>query len=246
MKLLKNPVMRIVFAILLGLLILLINHFVKEIITIIKPDLMKSKIWLSPSIGHLSMLVFSILTMLIVSKRKLSHYGFNAGNNIRYFRTIFISFILGIITMIFVGVAVSLLNSFFPVTGVGHFASEYSFLEQVIFIWILASISEEVLTRGLIQGYLEPLVKYRKKLFKITISLPILIGALFFAAMHIGLLTTGMNIYMFSGIVFSTFILGVVAGYFREKTNSLIPAIIAHMMFNIGGGLLSFIGKLKG
>jgi membrane protease YdiL (CAAX protease family) len=32
-------------------------------------------------------------------------------------------------------------------------------------------------------------------------------------------------------------LLGIVAGYNREKTGSLIPAIIIHALFNIGGML---------
>jgi membrane protease YdiL (CAAX protease family) len=246
MKSLRKIVIRIAVAILLGLLVLVLNHFVKEILTIINPGLLKSKVWMSSFIEHIFMLTFSILIVLIISKRKLSDYGFNTGNNVRYFKTILFTFLFGLITMIITGIGISLLDSFFPIKGSEHFASEYSFIKTVIFVWILASISEEVLTRGLIQGYLEPLKKYRKRLFKVNISLPILIGALFFASMHIMLLTTGMNRNMVLGIVFSTFILGIVAGYYREKTNSLIPAILAHMMFNIGGSFLGFIGNLMG
>ena len=38
-------------------------------------------------------------------------------------------------------------------------------------------------------------------------------------------------------VIVLTSLLGIVAGYYREKTGSLIPAIIIHALFNIGGML---------
>ncbi len=38
-------------------------------------------------------------------------------------------------------------------------------------------------------------------------------------------------------IVFFGFILGLFAGYYRERSGSIIPAIIVHILFNIGGTL---------
>jgi membrane protease YdiL (CAAX protease family) len=37
-------------------------------------------------------------------------------------------------------------------------------------------------------------------------------------------------------IVLATF-LGIVAAYYRESTGSLLPAILVHALFNIGGTL---------
>jgi membrane protease YdiL (CAAX protease family) len=38
-------------------------------------------------------------------------------------------------------------------------------------------------------------------------------------------------------VIVLTTLLGLVAGYYREKTGSLIPAIIIHALFNVGGML---------
>ena len=46
-------------------------------------------------------------------------------------------------------------------------------------------------------------------------------------------------------IVAFAFILGLVAGYYREKTESLIPAILVHMFANIGGSLASILLSLN-
>ena len=73
-----------------------------------------------------------------------------------------------------------------------------------------------------------------------------LVGALFFASMHVMLLTTGMGSSAVFNIVLSAFILGVVAGYYREKTESLIPAIFVHMLFNVGGNCTVLLIELFG
>ncbi len=39
-------------------------------------DLMQTKLWLVLFINHTAMLILSIIIMLVVSKGKLSHYGF--------------------------------------------------------------------------------------------------------------------------------------------------------------------------
>ena len=66
---------------------------------------------------------------------------------------------------------------FSPVAALG---ANFSFVEIVVFIWVWASICEEVLTPGLIQGSLVSLKHYGIKLSKIYISLPVMIAVLFF------------------------------------------------------------------
>lgn len=41
--------------------------------------------------------------------------------------------------------------------------------------------------------------------------------------------------------VFFAFVLGLVAGYQRERTGSLVPAIMVHMFANVGGSLASYV-----
>ena len=238
----KNPVLRIIVAVSLGLFVINVKPFIEILIALVNPFILEWLSWLNPVIDSVSMLFFSVLIILIINNRKLAGYGFTFGKNVRYIKIIILSFVIGVITMLITGIAASILQSKFPLGGGEHFARDYSFLETVFYVWILASISEEVLTRGLIQGYLMPLRKYGFMLFRIYISIPILISAIFFGAMHIMLLTTGMNAYMVFAVVITCFILGFLAGYTREKTGSLIPAIIVHMVFNISGALLSLLG----
>jgi membrane protease YdiL (CAAX protease family) len=39
-------------------------------------------------------------------------------------------------------------------------------------------------------------------------------------------------------------ILGFIAGYFREKTGSIVPAIVAHFVFNVVGAGIPMLGML--
>jgi membrane protease YdiL (CAAX protease family) len=51
----------------------------------------------------------------------------------------------------------------------------------------------------------------------------------------------GMSINKALVIVLFAFLLGIIAGYHREKSGSLAPAIIVHMFANIGGSIAGFL-----
>jgi len=228
MSILKNQaiaaIVKIIVAILLGLFVLMVGAFIMSLDGL--PELIRS--------NHTTMLLLSFLIILVLSKGRLSTYGFKLTRNIQLKGIILFSFGIGIVG--------ALIQSFIPGEGL-TFLEEFSFLRIVIFIWIYASICEEVLTRGLIQGYLNPLTKYGFTVFKSKISLPVLVGALFFGSMHLALLTMGVDSFRVFTIVLFAFILGIIAGYYREKTGSIIPAIITHMMFNISGTIIESLTK---
>lgn len=106
--------------------------------------------------------------------------------------------------------------------------------QTVVFVWIYASLCEETLVRGLLQsllgGLAEAGVAVRSKL-----SLPVVVSALAFGAMHLGLI--GRIGPAAIPIILMTIFLGFVAAHYREKTGSLVPAILVHMLFNMGGTL---------
>jgi len=242
MKLFNNPVMRIIIAIAIGLIILTTASYMERLVHVFSPYIMESFVWLSAALQSMSLLIFSLLIMLVIGRGNLSAYGFTTGRDIRYLKIIALSLVASIIIIVVTGVIATILQELYPIGGGEHFASAYSLLETVLFVWILASISEEVFVRGLIQGYLTPLKKYGFSLFKKYISVPVVISGLFFGVMHLVLLTTGMNTYMVFAVFVSTCLLGFIAGYYREKTESIIPAIVVHVMFNIAGTLLSMLG----
>jgi membrane protease YdiL (CAAX protease family) len=242
MQLFKNPVVRVVTAIAMGLFVIEAVDRAEQLIATLAPDDATMMSWVPRLSQSILIVAFCILIILIINKAKLTGYGFTLGKNIKYGKIILWSFIIGIATMLITGIAVTALNSIFPIKGGEHFASEYSIWETILYVWLLASISEEVLTRGLIQGFLMPLKEYGFKVIRRFISLPVLISALFFGAIHLMLLTTGMNPYMVGAVVVSCFVLGILAGYVRERSRSTIPAIIVHLVFNIGGTVIGLLG----
>jgi membrane protease YdiL (CAAX protease family) len=119
-----------------------------------------------------------------------------------------------------------------------------SFAHMVITIWILASTSEEVLHRGLIQSFLEPLRNRGITLLGVRLTLPVVAGAVLFGATHIMLLAMGATGVFVGLLVGSAVVLGLVAGYWREKTGSLVPAILIHMLFNAMGEVSDWVWDL--
>ena len=190
------------------------------------PSAIQSQPWFKGFLSHTTMWTISLILMLFISKGKLRSVGFCRGK--KYKMTSIV--IPGTV----VGVAMATVLRLFP-EGPNSSELEYSFVQTIIFISLYASVSEELLTRGLIQSFLTPLVAYGFTIFGVRISLPVLTGALFFGLMHTALLTTGMALFPVISIVVFATVLGLIAGYQRERTGSLIPAIIIHAFGNIGG-----------
>jgi len=216
---------RIFIAILLGLLVLVLSGIVSSIDVLVQ--LRKAQPWVP--ITHTVMLLASFILIYLLSKGKISLYGIKMIRTRQLKQPIIIGTIAAII--------VQGLGLLLPIRGF-EFMESYSLLQVIIFIWIYASISEEFLTRGLIQGYLAPLIKYKIRIFNFHISVPVLVAALFFGLMHLGLLTTNTSTFTVFFVVFFAIIVGIIAGYYREKTESIIPAILIHMLFNVWSTIL--------
>lgn len=186
--------------------------------------------WIVEIAGRLAMLTYSLLMILAISGGKISSYGFRTGMNFQWKRLIFLGLGLGILA-----------SAIEPLLDLNKppFLYELSFLQMIVIVWIFSSTAEEILMRGLVQSFLTPLKLYGTRIAGVRISLPVFVAALFFGLIHTGLLTTGASVSFVIGIVLFTFSVGLVAGYYREKTNSLIPALIVHFMANVGGTVVS-------
>jgi len=204
-----------------------------SIVTLKAPDIFKvtetSAPWLSAFITHTFMWILSVLITILLTKGEIRNYGFTKGK-------------FQLTPKIFLWVVPTAVLSV-----MGFFASrsgqdvkevlEFTYLEDIIFVWIYASTCEEIFTRGLLQSFLSPLSRYGINLSKkLRLSLPVLFSGLFFGMMHIVAIDKlGPPVILFTSA------LGIIAGYYREKTESLIPAIIIHAIFNIGGMLPMWI-----
>lgn len=194
--------------------------------------MMQTKLWLVLFINHTAMLILSIIIMLVASKGKLSRYGFKLARNVQVRQIILCGLGLGIISTL---IAASLPGKESSVAG------ELSFLQTVVFIWLYASICEEVFARGLIQSSLSRLTEYGFTVSERRISLPVLTSALLFGLVHLIQSVMGAGGYQVLVIVLFAFVLGLIAGYQRERTGSLVPAIMVHVFANVGGSLASYL-----
>lgn len=112
---------------------------------------------------------------------------------------------------------------------------ELSLVQIVLFVLISASIVEEVLTRGFLQGHLLRVRSMNRDVTPLGINLSALISAVFFAAMHLVLFLRGIDIVSLLITLIFAFSLGLLSGQLRARTGSLLPSISVHMLANIGG-----------
>jgi len=230
----RSQVSRVLVAVLLGLLVLFMSAFMAIIGSALIPESIGFFAEI-PFLTHSGMLVLSTLIIWFLAKGKLSDYGFKKPIDADLARIVMLAASVGII--------VALFRSFLA-GGWGGSAEDSFSIQIIIGIWIYASIAEEVLTRGLIQGYLKPLSGKGLTISDARISVPVFIGALFFALMHIAIITMGVDIVSVLATVVSAFVAGIMAGYYCEKTGSLAPAILVHMLFNVTGSLVLFLSGL--
>ncbi len=176
------------------------------------------------SVFKIVMLVISIIIMLLLNNGSLKDFGFTKPKTINYFRLVWLTIVVNVLSVlissiIFLGV----LNYFFPQDGLNYMVSEKNILTTIVTIWLLSSLSETVLTRGLFQSFLRNL-KYIK-FFKL--SLPVILTGLYFGLLHITVFFAGKSIWFTFQLFFITSCTGIVAAYYREKSDSIFPAFLS-------------------
>jgi len=194
------------------------------------PALMQAELWYVLFINHTAMLILSIVIMLAISRGKLSRYGFKLADSTHLGQALLWGLALGM--------ASTLLQASLPGEGT-YVEGELSLLQRAVFIWFYASISEEVFARGLIQGSLARWTQHGVTVFGTRISLPVLASAILFGLLHLVQSAMGAGAYQVIVVVVFAFALGILAGYQRERTGSLVPAIVVHAFANVGGSLAS-------
>ena len=183
---------------------------------------------------HTTMLILSMVLILLVNRGKLTGYGFRWSRKVHFVKIIALSLLLSLAG----NLAAHVFN--LAPRRVFGFAAQ-PMLDKMVYLWIWSSISEEVFTRGLIQGYLDPFRHVGIKIQSLFLSLPVITGALVFGGMHFILLTFGLEFFRVLYLVILTTLLGLYAGYQKERTNSLVAAVIIHLFFNIGGSLYGLL-----
>jgi len=163
-------------------------------------------------------LTLSVIIMFLLSKGRLRNYGFRI--NLYYS-------ILSLPVSLVVAFPLSFVSTYFG-RGFNPQVISENFYGLIFISLFLAPVGEETLFRGLLEGYL---------LEKNNRGIAVILPAVLFSLMHILPYYRTSLAYLVLLLV-NSFILGVIAGYFRMKSNSLIPAFLTHVVFNLSGMII--------
>ena len=216
----KSPIVKIILALVIGLAIFVGSFYASS--QALLYNFFNRSVWITLLVYHSLVLILSFLAILIFSRGKIKTFGFNNGSSFPVLKILLNSILIGVIA----GYVIYTFNK----EELG-FIAFYKTWEKIVFIWLIASISEEMLVSGFIQGYMMPAKKYAVKIFKTTISIPMILSAIVFAIIYVPHLI-GMKIIAIALIMFVMFAIGISKAYFREKTNSLLAPMVMHVLFN--------------
>lgn len=175
-------------------------------------------------------LVLSVFAIIILRK----HLRYNI--SMPKFKKVLKPIALGIIVAVAFAILMTIITIAVGEKPEGHpLMSVMNPLQIFIFVFIYASIAEEVLFRGFLQNLLKPLNTKGITVFKRKISLPVILSAIAFGLAHLILIRYGVGFLFSIKIVLFTTSLGLVAGYYQEKYDNNAYAIIVHMSGNILG-----------
>jgi len=184
---------------------------------------------------HSIMFVLSILFISIFRKN------INFSISFPKFKEILKPIALGILVSIIVNISMSIVTKISGGNIEGHsLIFKMTPFQVFIFIFIYASIAEEMLFRGFLLNMLEPLKSKGVTLLNRKISLSVIISAIMFGFSHLILITIGMGWPFLIRVVLFATILGLISGYYQEKHNNTAFAIIVHM----AGNSLAVIGAI--
>ncbi len=119
----------------------------------------------------------------------------------------------------------------------------YSSMEFIILIVIIASIAEEFVFRGFLQQYIDHFAPYLIHMGTIPLSGGCIVAAIVFGLVHVtparqmgesaGLMAGGAGVF------------GIIAGVMFLMTSSILIPIIIHIIFNLMGGTIDRLSKTK-
>ncbi len=145
---------------------------------------------------------------------------------------------LAVVSMMAGSVVVILLGVRHPV------ASQMTFLQLIVLVWILSSFSEEIYVRGLVQSWMADDDEGDVDGNLSLLDPSIVASALLFGALHVSLMRTALGVWGGLAIVLSTLGVGYACAVLRARSRSLWPAIACHVIGNVAGipgGILGMI-----
>ena len=153
---------------------------------------------------------------------------------------------IGILASIIINILMAVITKIAGGEAERHaFLSKMNPYQVIVFVFIYASVAEEILFRGFLMNLLKPLENIGINILKRRLSVPVIVSAIAFGLAHLILITTGAGFFFLLRIVLFTTILGLIAGYYQEKHNNNAYAIIVHMSGNLLAVLGAFLMNLN-
>ena len=216
------------------LLVGLLLTFSVSAVAVVLRNVVKLDSEFFPNFALSGFIILILAIVLIVAFRKQLDYRIAVPK----FNQIWKPVLFGLLTSLVINILTGIITTAFHGKIEGHPAlMNASVLQFVLFTLILAPVAEEHLFRGFLQISLQSLVSQGITVFHRRISLPVLIAAMAFSLSHLGLLASGVGTAFMIRTALFTFILGTIAGYYQEKYNNIVPAILVHMAGNLLGML---------
>jgi membrane protease YdiL (CAAX protease family) len=184
--------------------------------------------WLPHFVVKILMIAMAWIAVTITGKGTADGLGLRGATPpVHWLRTTLIGFALG--------AGASTVVMLTPAAGMQSLFAGWSFPAIALSIWIYSSVSEELFVRGWFQRAVEGAAIGSRGLFGGRVSIPVATSAALFGAIHLSLLTKGIDIATTAIIVVATTALGLVAATLRERHRGLLPSIVVHVCFNLGG-----------
>lgn len=238
----KNAALSVLVALFLGSIVFMASRYLSSWTTPLIEAHFNLNYYTRNIFFKLYILILSVLMIWFVNNKSFSNYGFVRAKNISYPKMTFVSIKILLSSMIIGGILfVGILRNYFPADNTKTFPSQ-SILQMVLIIWIWSSITEEFLSRGLVQGFMNHL----KNIKFLGLSISVIFSGLFFGFMHLSLLKSGMAYWFVGMIVFNATIVGLLAAYYRERSDSILPAIYIHILANVVGSAPLLISMIIG
>ena len=233
-RIFENPIIRLIAII--GIL-LLFRFSANELAELINDSIQRNvsiEFDYKSEIYKFLMVAFTFIVMIVLPGYSLSDFGFRKPEKVNYFKIIWLTFVIVIGGMIlfaflYMGVLKEIFGSGTESSG-GFDVSNQSIISIILGIWLWSSLTEEFYMRGFFQSLLDNLKKYRF----VKLSVAVWASGLTFGLIHLSIYN-GDNLYFTLFIVTQAAIMGTLAAYYREKTKSIYPAILVHVLANIYG-----------
>ena len=190
------------------------------------PELVAAHRWTEQAVLKSVLAGLSLLAIALFNRGGFIAAGFRKATDVRW-RTV-------VLPALSMGAGSSLLILLAGSRGLASVVGNYGFPAIVFWIWFYSSLTEEIYTRGWFQS----LVEERSPRHAIPAS------ALLFGAMHLSLFRL-IDPVAVVVIVLAATCLGWIAARLRKQYGSLVPPLVAHISFNVGGmfgGILYTIG----